>query len=250
VEPEDSEGESEIYTHWEVGPDGVPPQEGKMKKMSLVIGLAMLMTPLWGGCQEKNDQAPAGDEKALMGKKVVMIIAPQNFRDEELIEPQDVLTEEGAQVKTASSSLKVSKGMLGVQVKPDMLIGDIKPADWDAIILVGGAGANVYWEDSTVHSLVKAAVKENKIIGAICIAPVTLANAGILSGKKATVFASEEGKLKDKGAECTGQNVQRDGKVITANGPKAAREFGNAIAQALTERQHDAAADTASETSQ
>jgi protease I len=73
---------------------------------------------------------------------------------------------------------------------------------------------------------------------------VTLANSGLLSGKKATVYASEEGQLKNKGAECTGQSVERDGKVITANGPKAAREFGNAIAQALMEGEHDAAADT------
>ena len=226
-----------------------------MKKISLMIGLAILAAPLLGGCQEKADQAPvvkektAGEEKTLAGKKVVMIIAPQNFRDEELIEPQDVLTEGGAQVKTASSSPAVSKGMLGAQVKPDMLVGDIKADDWDAVILVGGSGASAYWEDSTVHSLLKEAVKKKKIVGAICIAPVTLANAGILSGKKATVFASEEGKLKDKGAECTGQNVQRDGKVITANGPKAAREFGNAIAQALMEEEHGAAADTTSKTS-
>lgn len=79
---------------------------------------------------------------------------------------------------------------------------------------------------------------------------MTLANAGILSGKKATVFTSEEGKLKDKGAECTGRSVERDGSLITANGPKAAREFGNAIAQALMEKEHDAAADTASKTVQ
>jgi protease I len=221
-----------------------------MKKISLMIGMTILAIPLLGGCQEKNDQTPSVEERALAGKKVVMIIAPQNFRDEELVEPQDVLTEQGAEVKTASSSLAVSKGMLGVQVKPDMLIGDIKPADWDAIILVGGSGASAYWEDSTVHSLLREAVKKDKIVGAICIAPVTLANAGILFGKKATVYASEEGKLKNKGAECTGQSVQRDGKVITANGPKAAREFGNAIAQALMEKQHDAAADTASKASQ
>jgi protease I len=221
-----------------------------MEKISLVIGLAMLMAPLWAGCQEKSEQTPPAEEKTLTGKKVVMIIAPRNFRDEELVEPQDVLTEEGAQVKTASSSLEVSKGMLGVQVKPDMLISDIRPEDWDAILLVGGSGANVYWEDSTVHSLLKTAAKENKIIGAICIAPVTLANAGLLSGKKATVYASEEGQLKNKGAEYTGRGVERDGNVITANGPKAAREFGNAIAQALIEEKHDAAADTVSETKQ
>jgi protease I len=212
-----------------------------MKKILLIIGLLIFTAVLLTGCKESAEEAPALDEesqtveKPLAGKKVVMIIAPQNFRDEELIEPQDVLIEKGASVKVACASLEVSKGMLGAQVKPDMPISDIQPEEWDAIILVGGTGASAYWEDSTVHLLLNQAVAKNKIVGAICIAPVTLANAGILSGKKATVYPSEEGKLKDKGAEFTGNSVERDGKVITANGPAAARDFGKAIAQALEE---------------
>ncbi len=212
-----------------------------MKRISLVVGLLVFAAPIFGGCKEKAKESPAveeetvKEEKVLTGKRVVMIIAPENFRDEELIEPQDVLVEKGAEVKVAGLSLDVAKGMAGVRVKPDLLVGNIKPADWDAIILVGGSGASVYWEDSSVHSLLKEAVKQSKIIGAICIAPVTLANAGILSGKKATAYKSEEGKLKDKGASCTGKDVERDGKVITANGPSAARRFGESIAQALME---------------
>jgi protease I len=42
-------------------------------------------------------------------------------------------------------------------------------------------------------------------------------------------------KLTNKGAECTGKDVERDGNIITASGPQAAKEFGNAIAQALKE---------------
>jgi protease I len=212
-----------------------------MKKMIFIIGLSMFAALLLTGCKENAEEASVSKEgsqemkKPLAGKKVVMIIAPQNFRDEELIEPQDVLIEKGALVKVACSSLEVSKGMLGAQVKPDILISGIQPEEWDAIILVGGSGANVYWEDSTVHLLLNQAVAQNKIVGAICIAPVTLANAGILSGKKATVYPSEEGKLKDEGADFTGNSVERDGKIITANGPAAASDFGNTIVQALEE---------------
>jgi len=212
-----------------------------MKRVFLVIGALVLMGALFAGCKEKKEEVQipkeevAKEEKALAGKKVVMIIAPQNFRDEELLEPKSVLTEKGAEVKVASASLETAKGMLGAEVKPDMLVSDIKPEDWDAILLVGGTGSSIYWEDSSVHSMLNEAVKLNKIVGAICIAPVTLANAGILSDKKATVYSSETKKLADKGAECTGKDVERDGNIITASGPPAAKEFGNAIAQALTE---------------
>ncbi|MGB8656876.1 MAG: DJ-1/PfpI family protein [Candidatus Zixiibacteriota bacterium] len=211
-----------------------------MKRVLLTISLMVWMSLLLGGCRSEKEEAPLAKEeivskKELLGKKVVMIIAPEGFRDEELIEPQDVLTGKGAEVKVASVSLETAKGMLNVQVKPDLLISDIKPDQWDAIILVGGTGASRYWNDPSVHLLLIEAVKQNKIVGAICIAPVTCANAGILAGKKATVSESEAQKLKDKGAQYTGQGVQRDGKIITASGPPVAREFGEAIAQALKE---------------
>ena len=201
----------------------------------------ILLGALFAGCKDQQEGIEADteetvtEEASLAGKRVVMIIAPQEFRDEELIEPQEVLYDRGAEVKVASKSLETAKGMLGAQVKPDMLVSDVKPANWDAIILVGGGGSSVYWNDSLVHSMLKEAVKQDKIVGAICIAPVTLANAGILSGKKATVYSSETQKLKDKGAECTGNDVERDGNLITASGPKAAKGFGEAIAGALAE---------------
>ena len=211
-----------------------------MRRFLLAVTMLAAAAAFFAGCKEKIEEVripeqKVGEEKALTGRKVVMVIAPQNFRDEELLQPKKILTEKGAEVTVACASLETAKGMLGAEVKPDMLVSEIKPEDWDAIILVGGTGATHYFEDSSVHSMLNEARKQNKIVGAICIAPVTLANAGILSGKKATVYSSEVQTLKDKGAECTGKDVERDGNIITASGPQAAEEFGNTIAQALTD---------------
>jgi protease I len=223
-------------------------QEEKMKRifprlwrdLQLAVSMLAVIGVLFVGCKEKREEVQmpkkeVTEEKALAGKKIVMIIAPQNFRDEELLQPKSILTEKGAKVTVASTSLEIAKGMLGAEIKPDMLTSEIKPEDWDAIILIGGTGASHYWNDLSVHSMLNEAIRQNKIVGAICIAPVTLANAEILSGKKATVFGSEVQKLKDKGAECTGKDVERDGNIITASGPQAAKEFGNTIASVLTE---------------
>ena len=211
-----------------------------MRRIFLVVTMLTAVIALFAGCKEKTEEVRTPEqkvakEKALTGRKVVMIIAPQNFRDEELLEPKKVLTEKGAAVTVACASLETAKGMLGAEARPDMLASEIRPEDWDAIILVGGTGATHYFEDSSVHSMLNEAIKQDKIVGAICIAPVTLANAGILSGKRATVYSSEVQTPKDKGAECTGKDVERDGKIITASGPQAAEEFGNTIAQALIE---------------
>jgi len=172
----------------------------------------------------------------LQGKKILMIIASQNFRDEELFKPRELFIKEGIEVILASSSLEASRGMLGGIAKPDILIGEVKVGDFEAIIFVGGIGASEYWNNPITHKIAKEAVSLNKLICAICIAPVTLANAGILDEKKATVFRSEVNSIKKKGAIYTGKAVEVDGNIITAEGPQAATEFGQTIINTLSEK--------------
>lgn len=167
------------------------------------------------------------------GKKILAIIASSDFRDEELLVPKGIFEEEGFKVVIASSSLETSSGTLGAEVKPDILIKDVKIDDYDVVIFVGGSGASEYWDSPIAHNIAKGALEKNKILAAICIAPVTLANAGILTGKKATVWASEVNRLISKGAFYTGSAVEVDGNIVTANGPTAASEFAEAIVKKL-----------------
>lgn len=160
-----------------------------------------------------------------------MIIAPENFRDEELLEPKEVLENANVEVTVASNGVDSAIGMLGAMVGVDMDYKDIKVEDFDGLIFVGGSGASIYFDDSIAHSLAKSFA--DKVLGAICIAPSTLAHAGLLEGKKATCFASQEEDLESHGAEYTGEPVTTEGKIVTANGPQAATEFGQAILNLL-----------------
>ena len=67
------------------------------------------------------------------------------------------------------------------------------------------------------------------------MAPTILANAGLLKGKKAA--CAQPYNIQIKGAIATGKNVERDGNIITANGPGAASQFGETIISALVESQ-------------
>jgi len=196
-------------------------------KISLIILIAVITAlislPLSGLCKQTSKAE----------KKVVMIIAHKNFRDEELEIPKNIMENKGIKVIVASSSRDYATGMLGATVKPDILINEIKVKDYDAIIFVGGSGANCYWNDPTAHLIAQEAVKKGKILCAICIAPVTLANAGVLKGKRATVWPAVKNKLRAKGAIYTGKNLEVDDGIITASGPQAAQEFGKAIVNAL-----------------
>ena len=176
------------------------------------------------------------EQPRIDGKKIVMIIAKQDFRDEELLKPKRFLESKGATVTVASSSLEPAKGMLGAVVKPDILLSNVKVDDFDVVIFVGGSGAAEYWNDPTAQAIARKTVEQNKLLCAICIAPVTLANAGVLKDKKATVWASEANRLKQAGVKYTGADVEIDGKIITADGPTSAQKFAETIYRKLLER--------------
>ncbi len=173
--------------------------------------------------------------QSVKGKRAVMIIARSNFRDEELLKPKEVLEKNGVIVTVASSSLKEATGMLGAKVKPDILFTNINVSEYDAVIFVGGSGASEYWDNPTAHKIANDANNAKKIIGAICIAPVTLAKAGLLANKKATTYSSTVSDIKSAGAKYSGADVERDGNIITASGPPVAQKFGETIVNALGE---------------
>ena len=170
----------------------------------------------------------------MTGKRVLMVIAPENFRDEELLHTKDELERAGVNTTIASSKTGEAKGKLGARVNVTLKLDQVNVGDYDAVIFVGGPGSEVYFNDRQALSIAGGAFKKGKVTCAICIAPVILANAGVLKGKRATVWNGEYiEKIESKGATYTGKPVEVDGNVITANGPAAAREFGRTIAKAI-----------------
>ena len=168
-----------------------------------------------------------------MAKNVLFIIAQEGFRDEELLEPKKVLELRGFKIKVASKTRHLAVGKFGTEVNPDLAIPEVDPKDFDAVIFIGGPGAAKYFNDEEAFKLARAAKDRKKILGAICVAPSILANAGVLISKTVTGFPTEEENLKNKGADYTGMAVEIDGQIITAKDPSAAKQFGEQIAYLL-----------------
>lgn len=170
----------------------------------------------------------------LSGKKIAMIIAFRDFRDEEYFIPKEILEKAGAEIKTASTEKGTAIGADGGEANIDFLIEEINPANFDAIIFVGGPGALRYLDNEKSYQLAQQTLRADRILSAICIAPAILAKAGVLQGKKATVWSSPLDKsavkiLKEKGAIYQSESVVVDGKIVTADGPGAAKDFAQAI---------------------
>jgi len=173
-----------------------------------------------------------------MAKKIAIIIAFNNFRDEEYFIPKQVLEMGGNKITTVSSQLGKAIGTYGGEVTIDIILEDVDVDKFDAIIFAGGSGALAYLENETCLKIAKDTVSKNKVLGAICIGPAILAKAGVLSGKKATVWSSPLDKsavkiLEQGKAVYENSQVVKDKNIITANGPEAARRFGETIASLL-----------------
>ena len=174
-----------------------------------------------------------------LNKTTVMIVAFRNFRDPEYFVPKQILESAGVEVKTASNQMGTAIGAEGGRVKVDLLVSDIKPADFDAVIFIGGPGCLESLDNEDSYKAAKETVARSKTLASFCISPVILAKAGVLENKRATVWRSVVSRntvviLEENGAIYTPESVVVDGKIITADGPEAAKEFGEAIVESLT----------------
>lgn len=160
---------------------------------------------------------------------ILMVIAQEGFRDEELAVPKALFEERGYRVLVASKAKGEAKGMLGSRVEVDLALKDVDIGEYEAVVFVGGVGAQGYFQDPEALRLAREAHERGKVLGAICLAPGILARAGVLKGKRATVWPSEAKALAEAGATYTGRDVEVDGRIVTANGPHAARAFAEAI---------------------
>jgi protease I len=167
----------------------------------------------------------------LDGKRALFVIY-ERFEDNEYGIPRAILEDLGVVVTVAAPSSDIVKGLEDTEVQPDAVLSDVHGGDYDAIVFVGGKGYQL--DDPEAQRIAQEAVAADRVVAAICIAPLTLARAGVVEGKRMTA-AVEFDELEEAGAIVTFAAVERDGLIITANSPGGARRFGETIAIALGE---------------
>jgi len=166
-------------------------------------------------------------------KKILMVVAPRGFKDAECFIPRDIFEKSGALVRVASMNSGQAESEQGKKLEVDYSVDEIKARDYDAVVFVGGPGMVGLVEEDLFVDLARDFYDAQKLTTAICIAPVILANAGILTGRPATATPSAQSDLEEAGVGFTGEPVTVSGRIITASGPAAAEAFAKAIVKAL-----------------
>jgi 4-methyl-5(b-hydroxyethyl)-thiazole monophosphate biosynthesis len=160
----------------------------------------------------------------------------EGFEEIEAIAVIDVLRRANIKVDVVGIEDEIVAGRNGVKILCDKIITDVKPEDYDGIILPGGnPGYKNLENNQNVINFIKTFNNRGKLIAAICASPTILEKIGVLEGKKATCYPS----MKDKIKNFVDEKVVVDKNVITSQGPGTAIDFALEIVRFVNPNAYD-----------
>jgi len=144
----------------------------------------------------------------------------------------DILRRAKWDVTCAATGSSPVRGSRGVQLVADTAWDAIDPADFDLLVIPGGAqGAQALAAHEGVLDAIRGFVRDGRPVAAICAGPTVLHAAGVLRERKATSHPSVRGALTD--AIVLDDRVVIDGGIMTSQGPGTAMEFALALISTL-----------------
>jgi len=162
----------------------------------------------------------------------VAVLLADGFEEIEAVTVIDVLRRADIQVRTLALKDKLVKGAHGIDIHADGLLEVEQGMDWDLVVLPGGQpGANTLRDDPRVESLLERQLGHNKMVAAICAAPIALGAHGMLKGRNVTCYPGFEDQLID--AHLSRETVVIDQKLTTSRGPGTALAFALALVTQL-----------------
>lgn len=157
---------------------------------------------------------------------VYILLAP-GFEEMEALVPADLLRRAGLEVALTTVGPTMVPGAHHITVQSDLAVDQVQLKAGDMVVLPGGgAGVENLAACPGVETLVRQAAADELVwVAAICAAPTLLARWGLLNGKKAVCYPGLENRLTGAIPQ-QGVSLVQDGKVITAQGPGSAFDFG------------------------
>lgn len=161
-----------------------------------------------------------------------MVIASKGYHHIEFGIPYKIFTDSDFDVQVVSDKVGVAQAKDGSTMQVKLSTADAKTFGFDALVFIGGPGAMECLDNDASYALVQDAMKNDCTIAAICVSPRIVAKAGGLVGVQATGW-DDDGQLQEifdaHGVYYLKDPVVSDGNRVTAQGPKDAQAFADAI---------------------
>jgi protease I len=128
----------------------------------------------------------------------------------------------------------------GYGLEADIAFDQIKVADYEAVLLLGGRAPEYLRNDARLLDTIRAFDRGGKWIFSICHGIQVLAAAGITSGKSVTCYEHVRLEAEQAGGKFLSDQAVRDGRIVTAQTWQSHPEFYREIFACLS-RAADAA---------
>ena len=173
-----------------------------------------------------------------MAKRVAFLVASEGIEQVELTEPWKAVTDAGHEavlVSPESGTVQMFNHLDKADTKDvDVTVSDASVDDYDALVLPGGvANPDQLRMDGDAVGFVRDFVGTDKPVAAICHAPWTLVEAGVLQGRTLTSWPSLRTDITNAGGTWVDQQVVTDGNLITSRNPDDIPAFNKALLAAL-----------------
>lgn len=163
-----------------------------------------------------------------------VVLVDNGYEELETMGPIALLKRGGVEVDLVRLSKEEVRGRFGIRYTPSIYIEEYDFTDVDCLVLPGGPQHATMRKNAKALELIHQFAKEKKI-GAICAAPTILGQEGLLKGKNYTCF---EEMNDDFGGTFHPSYVVTDGNIVTACSAAASVEFGFALLELLTGKEH------------
>lgn len=167
-------------------------------------------------------------------KSRILIVATDGFEESELFGPREILQGKGAEVMLASLDRVPIQATVhddpGKTIRPDLVVGEAKVADYDALILPGGVrNPDALRTHKDVIELIRDFDRAGKPVASICHGPWLLIEADLVRGRTVTSWPSIRTDLRNAGAEVVDREVVTDGNLVTSRKPQDVPAFTRAV---------------------
>lgn len=154
----------------------------------------------------------------------VAAIATDGVEEAELLEPVKALQDAGAKVDILSLNpgpvqcyQHLDKGSI---VQAAKAVKDVRPDDYDALLLPGGAlNADKLRAETDVQRFVQSFDKEKKPMAIICHAPWILISANLVKGRTLTAYHTIEDDIRNAGGHWVDRELECDFNWVTSRQP-------------------------------
>jgi protease I len=173
------------------------------------------------------------------GTTVAFLVAPEGIEQVELTEPWKAVQEAGGTPRL----LSLERGQVQAfnhldkadTFEVDEVVADADPTSYDALVLPGGvANPDALRMDKGAVDFVRTFVESGRTVAAICHAPWSLIEAGVLHGRRLTSWPSLQTDIRNAGGTWVDEEVVVDGNLVTSRKPDDLPAFNAKLVEKLS----------------